>query len=193
MSGPAAPRRLRMIRPTDNLRSDHALIARSLDALVAIATEVRDGGAFPAAECATLLRFLREFAIGVHLHKHATVVGPALAMHGDEDLATAIGDVLRVHDEVVELVHSLVLFWEPADDLSPDERAGFADTVDAVAARLRRLARIDEEELFPACEALVPADDLIGWAEDFARVDAARTSRATWTERLAPLVARWSR
>jgi hemerythrin-like domain-containing protein len=193
MLGPAAPRRLRMIRPTDNLRADHVSIARGLDTLVALAAEVRGGGAFPAAECAMLLRFLREFVIGVHLHKEASLVCPALAMQGDEELAAAVGEVLRLHDEVVELGHSLVLFWEPVTDLSEEERAGFADTVDAVAARLRRLARIDEERLFPVCESAVPADDLIGWAEEFARVDAVRGSRQTWDQRLAPLVARWTR
>lgn len=191
MLGPAAPRRTRMIRPTDTLRHEHATIARGIDALVALAATVRAGAPFPAAECATLLRFLREFAIGVHLHKEATVVFPAVAMHADEAVAAAVGEALRLHDEIVELTHSLVLFWEPVAELSSAERAGLADTVDAVASRLRRLAAIDEQRLLPACDALVPADDLLDWAVEFDRIERERTSRRHWDERLAPLVARW--
>jgi hemerythrin-like domain-containing protein len=193
MLGPSAPRRTRMIRPTDNLRSDHATIARGLDALAAIAAEVRAGGPFPAAECAVLLRFLREFVVGVHLHKEAAVVWPAVAVHGDEALAGAVGEAMRLHDEIVELSHSLVLFWEPIGELSPEERVGFADTVDAVVGRVQRVATLDEQRLFPACEAGVPPDDRVGWAAEFARIDAARTPRAAWCQRLAPLLARWVR
>jgi hemerythrin-like domain-containing protein len=191
MLGPSAPRRTRMIRATDDLRSDHATIARGLEALAAIAAEVRAGAPFPAAECAVLLRFLREFAIGVHLQKEALVVCPALAMHGDDGHAGAVGEALRLHDEIVELGHSLVLFWEPVGELSAAERAGFADTVDALSARVRRLAALDEQRLFPACETLVPPDDRLEWPRQFARIAATRTSRATWEQRLAPLLARW--
>jgi hypothetical protein len=127
----------------------------------------------------------------VHLHKQATVLCPLLAMRGDERLAATVGEVLRLHDEVVELSHSLVLFWEPTDDLADEERAGFADTVDAVTSRLRRLASLAERELFPACETVLPADDRIGCGEELARIDAARTSRRAWHERLAPVAARW--
>ncbi len=193
MLGPAVPRRTRMLRPTDNLRSDHAIIARGLEALTAVAATVRAGGPFPASDCALLLRFLREFTIGVHLHKEASTVCAAAAMHGDDALAALVGEVLRMHGEVVELVHWLVLFWEPVDDLSAAERVGFADTIDAVVGRLQRLASIDEQRLFPAFEAHVPPDDRIGWTAELARVDGSRTSRRAWTERLAPVLARWAR
>lgn len=180
-----------MIRATDNLRSDHLLVARGLRVLAAIAVHVRAGGAFPATDCAVALRFLREFVIGVHLHKESSLVCPALAMHGSEHTAALVGDVLRVHDEVTELTHSLVLFWEPVSELSREEQAGFADTVDAVVGRLRRLAELEENELFPACDAGVPADDQLGWAREFEGIERGRSSRADWTARLAPLEGRW--
>lgn len=191
MLGPSALRRFRMIRPTDNLRSDHLVVARGLAVLAAIGDHVRNGGAFPAHDCAIGLRFLREFVIPVHLHKEASVVCPALAMHGSEDAARLVGEVLRLHDEIVELTHSLVLFWEPTSDLSHDERIGFADTVDAVVARLRRLERMEEADLLPWCDQQVPVDDQLEWVAGFERIERDRSSRQVWAERLAPLAASW--
>lgn len=180
-----------MKRPTDNLRSDHALVARGLAALGAIAAKVRAGGALPAADSALLIRFLREFVVAVHLRKEAELVCPAAAMHGSEALAAEVGDVFRLHDEVAELVHSLVLFWEPTDDLGDDERRGFADTVDAVCARLQRLAEREETAFFPLCDAEVPADDQLDWLARFDALERERTPRAEWARRLEPALARW--
>lgn len=191
MLGPVALRRFRMIRPTDNLRSDHILVARGLGILAAMGAHVRAGGAFPATDCALALRFLREFVIAVHLHKESAMVWPAIAMHGSEHMAHLVGEVLRVHDEIVELTHSLVLFWEPASELSDDERIGFADTVDAVVARLRRLESLEEDALFPWCDAEVPVDDQLEWVAEFERIERGRFPRSGWAERLAPLAAAW--
>jgi hemerythrin-like domain-containing protein len=189
MRGPSADPHL-MRRATDNLTSDHALVERGLVALASIAREVRTGAGFPAADCALVLRFLREFVIGVHLHKESSIVWPALAMHGSEELAMAVGDVIRLHEEVVELAHSLVLFWEPVGKLSPEERQGFADTADAVIVRLTRLREREERDLFPAVDAVVPADDRLDWNEQFERIERERSSRGSWTTWLGPLAAR---
>ena len=59
MFGPSA-HPLRMTRPTDNLRSDHVVIAQAVDILAAMAVHVRGGGAFPARESA--VRTLAEFS-----------------------------------------------------------------------------------------------------------------------------------
>jgi hemerythrin-like domain-containing protein len=182
-----------MKRPTDNLRSDHALVARSLAALSAVAAQVRAGAPLPAADSALLIRFLREFVVAVHLRKEAELVCPAAAMHGSDDVAAEVGEVFRLHDEVTELVHSLVLFWEPTDDLGADERRGFADTVDAVCARLRRLAEREESAFFPLCDAEVPADDQLDWLARFEALERERTPRAEWAMRLEPALARWVR
>lgn len=180
-----------MTRPTDNLRSDHVVIAQAVDILAAMAVHVRGGGAFPARESAVVLRCLREFVVAVHLHKESTLVMPAIAMHGDDEAARLVGEVLRLHDEVTELVHSLVMFWEPCDELSRDECEGFAETVDAVVARLRRLREIEEQELLRACDARVPADDQLDWSAAFARLERERSAAGDWGRQLAPLAQRW--
>jgi hemerythrin-like domain-containing protein len=180
-----------MRRSTDNLRSDHVVVERALLVLRAIGAHVAADGAFPAADCALVLRFLREFVIAVHLRKESLHVLPAIAMHANHRAAQAVGDALRVHGEIEELVHSLVMFWEPTTELSTAEREGFAETVEAVVVRLRRLQATEEAELFPACDREVPVDDQLAWATEFARIEAGRASSRTWHERLAPLVANW--
>ena len=89
------------------------------------------------------------------------------------------------------LTHALVLFWEPASELSPGERAGFADTVDALATRILRMQHLEESELFPACDAAVPADDQLEWIERFAQLEAERGGRVTWAARVRRLATKW--
>ena len=191
MLGPAGHRRHRMIRPTDNLRSDHVLVTRGLAVLSALGAEVRHSSTFPAADCALVLRFLREFVVGVHLYKESAAVLSRLAMHGDESTARVVGDVLRIHDEIAELSHSLVMFWEPTAELTAEERSGFVETVDAVVSRCRRLDRVEESVLFPAFDAAVPPDDQLDCHRECAAIEAERSSGRVWALRLSPLMARW--
>lgn len=191
MNGPTAPRTFRMQRPTDNLRAEHAVAVQGLESLRAIGAFVAAHGAFPAKDVATLLRFLREFLLAIHMRKEVEVVWPALAMRGDDRAAAQIGELFRLHAEVTELVHSLVLFWEPVDDLSPAERQGFANTVAALVARVRHMQRIEENVLFAACDAAVPADDQLDWVSRFAEFEAGRADRRTWARRLAPIARAW--
>ncbi|MBL8748640.1 MAG: hemerythrin domain-containing protein [Planctomycetes bacterium] len=190
MTGPTAPR-LRMQRATDSLRTEHTLAARALAVLTAIARHVRNGDSFPTQDVAVVLRFLRESLLAVHMRKDTDVVWPALAMHGDESTAARIGELFRLHADVTDLVHSLMLFWEPVDDLSAPERLGFADTVDALVASVRRMQKIEEGALFPACDH-VPADDRLDWPRRFAELEADRAPLA-WSERIATLERVWSR
>lgn len=191
MKGPNAHLRFRMLRPTDNLRADHQVIAVGARLLQSIADHVRTGAALPAEDTALVLRFLRDFVLAVHMHKEAESLWPAVAMRGDDRCASMVGDLLRLHEEITTLTHSLVLFWEPVEPLSPDELRGFADTVDAVCSRLVRIAEIEEQCLFPACDASVPADDQLDWVHQFAHLEQERGGRRLWEQRLQPLRARW--
>ena len=104
-------------------------------------------------------------------------------------LGRGAGEVARLHEEVTELIHSLVLFWEPGD-LSAPERAGFAAAVQALRDRIERMARIEEEVLFPACVRDVPPDDLLDWIEQFHRVEQERGGAKTWLPILDGVLAR---
>ncbi len=177
--------------PTDTLRADHAITSQGLAVLHAMAAHVRAGGSFPGADVAVLLRFLREFLLAVHMRKECEVVCPAAAMSGDERTAALVGDLMRMQEEVGELLHTLILFWEPVGDLTPAEQQGFADTATTLATRVMRMQEIEERDLFPACVAAVPADDLLGWAEQFAELERGRSTRAAWQPRLGELARRW--
>lgn len=191
MKGPHAQLRFRMLRPTDNLRADHEVIAMGARSLQAIADHVRTGAPLPADDTALVLRFLRDFVLAVHMHKEAEALWPAVAMRGDDRCAGMVGDLLRLHEEITTLTHSLVLFWEPIEPLSAEEQRGFADTVDQVCARLARIAEIEEQCLFPACDAAVPADDQLDWVQQFAQLERERGGRQQWERTLQPLAARW--
>lgn len=180
-----------MQRATDNLRADHALTMSAVAVLRAIAREVRVGGPFPAADGATLLRYLREFVVAVHFRKEAELLGPAAAMYGDEATAALVGELMRLQDEATELVHSLVMFWEPEGDLTAPEREGFAGTVDQLALRMERMQQIEETELFVTCDRVVPLDDHLGWLRDFTTLENERGSCATWAPLIHALAARW--
>lgn len=181
-----------MLRPTDTLRSEHAAIAAGLSVVGAIAAHVRGGGEFPSADVAELLRFLREFLQAAHLHKEAQFLYPGAAMNGDEHAAAVVGDLMRLHDEVTDLLHALVLFWEPSGELTAAERLGFADAAATLVARVRRMQQIEEGELFPTCEAVVPADDQLEWNQRFADIDRERSTAAAWWPRLTALQQRWA-
>lgn len=192
MKGPFAHTTFRMLRPTDILRAEHGLARTGLRVLVAIARRVHTGERFPTNDVATLLRFLREFVLAVHMRKEAEVVWPGVAMRADEATAAEIGNLFRLHDEVAELVHALVLFWEPVDDLTPAERAGFCDSVNALVLRLHRMQQIEEEVLFAACDRAVPADDQLDWPALFTTFERDRAGAGAWSRRLAPLVRTWT-
>jgi len=190
MLGSTSQRRSRMPRPTDYLRADHSLVDKALDVLRAIAAHVRAGGAFPIEECAVVLRFLREFLLPVHFRKENEIVWPAVAMRGEDRSAALVGDLLRLQDEVTELVHTLVLFWEPVGELTTAERSGFAATADALVAQLRRMMEIEEHELFRMCDATVPPDDQIDWVTHFQRLDAGRPLHE-WAAAIDRLAKNW--
>lgn len=149
------------------------------------------GGEFPAADCAVVLRFLREWVIAVHMRKEDDVLAPAIALGADENMAAVVGELLRLHEEIAELACSLVLFWEPIGDLTQSERAGFAETVHALVGRLERRLQLEEGPLFSACDATVPADDQLDWLQRFSDLERDRGSRGGWTMRIDAISSRW--
>lgn len=186
-----APKTTRMLRPTDTLRAEHSVTSLGLSVLAGIAAHLRGGGAFPADDVAEVLRFLREFVQAVHLRKESECLYPGAAMAGDEAAAAMVGELMRLHDEVGDLLHALVLFWEPSGDLLPEEQCAFAATAATLAARVERMQQLEENALFPACDASVPADDQLDWNRRFAELERDRTPAATWQARLTALAQRW--
>ncbi len=191
MSGPLAQFLFRMPSHTDTLRADHAVVRIALQALGAIGAHVRNGGDLPVTDSATLLRFLREFLLATHFRKENEWLWPAVVMRACERTAALVGELLRLQDEVTELVHSLVVFWEPVGDLTMAERSGFAETVTALGVRMQRMQEIEERKLFAACDSVVPADDQLDWGPAFKHLDAGRTTRDTWALQVTALAKQW--
>ncbi|MGC6488714.1 MAG: hemerythrin domain-containing protein [Planctomycetota bacterium] len=180
-----------MQRPTQHLIDDHEVAALGVQCLAAMGRQVEAGARFPAEDVATALRFLREWVVAVHMRKEDSLLAPAVAMRGDDDSAALVGELMRLHDEIDELLQSLVLFWEPLGKLTDEEQRGFAAAVDALIQRLRRRQQLEEQQLFPACERFVGADDQLSWLEEFRELEDERGRRSEWAERIEALASRW--
>lgn len=181
-----------MPRHTDSLRADHHVVRQALLALRAIGESVRNGAELPVEDTASLLRFLREFLLANHFRKESEHLWPAVAMRGEEATAAQVGELLRLQQEVTDLVHSLVLFWEPVGELTAAERLGFADTIVALDCHMQHMRRIEEDELFAACDAAVPADDQLDWVPAFRMIDGDKTSRDAWSKLVGALQRKWA-
>lgn len=190
MASPQRTRTAVMPRPLQQLRDEHALTRRAVDVLCTVAARAASGS-FATADTATLIRFFHEFVEGVHHAKEADHLFPAVALHGDDAAAEAAGLMYGEHDETRELLHSLMMFWEPIDDLSAAEREGFARTATTYAQRLGRHMEIEEQRLFRSAERLVPADDLLTLAEEFSHLDRTRRGARHWRPIIDELAARW--
>ena len=180
-----------MQRPAQHLIDDHEVASLGVQCLDAIAAAVARGEAFPADDVATSLRFLREWVLAVHMHKEDSLLAPAVAMRGDDEAAELVGELMRLHDEIEALLQSLVLFWEPLGQLTDEERRGFVAAVEALVQRLRRRQVLEEQQLFPACERFVGADDQLGWLSEFGKLEDERGRRSEWAERIEELASRW--
>jgi hemerythrin-like domain-containing protein len=180
-----------MDRPTEHLIEDHQVAARGVRCLTAMADGLRRGGAFPADDVATALRFLREWVVAVHMRKEDDLVGPAVAMRGDDRAAELVGSLFRLREEIDELLHSLVLFWEPLGTLTEQEQQGFLAAVEALVQRLKRRQQLEEEELFPACNRFVGADDQLHWIPAFRELEVERGRRDDWSGQIDALANRW--
>lgn len=167
------------------------MVAEAVSVLTAMGRAVAASTHFPTHDCAIMIRFLREFVVAVHLRKEANFLLPALAMSADDRRAARVGELLRLHEEVVDLSHTLMLFWEPRAELSAEERAGFAEAIAALCWRLQRLQAIEETELFTFAETAIPADDRLQWHQEFERIDRERGRRDAWNVTLQALSARW--
>jgi len=180
-----------MQRPTQHLIDDHEVASTGVRCLAAIAASVEAGASFPADDVATALRFLREWVLSVHIHKEDSLLAPAVAMRGDDETASLVGELMRLHDEIDELLQSLVLFWEPLGQLTSEERRGFVAAVGALVQRLQRRQILEEQHLFPACERYVGTDDQLDWLAAFGELEDERGRRSEWTQRIEQLALRW--
>ena len=125
------------------------------------------------------------------MRKEDALVGPAVAMRGDDRAAELVGSLFRLREEIDELLHSLVLFWEPIGTLTEEEQQGFLAAVEALVQRLKRRQQLEEEELFPACNRFVGADDQLHWIPAFREPEVERGRRDDWSGQIDALANRW--
>jgi hypothetical protein len=111
-------------------------------------------------------------------------------MFGRRKEAEAAGATLAAQAQFKELLHTLVLFWEPSGDLSSAERRGFEQAVRALESCLARCLRLEERHLFAAIGDL-PGDERLEWPGRCAAVEQGRRHRTEWHRELVDVADRW--
>ena len=174
----------------DSLRAEHEDLRLALRTLVAIAVRLASGTEPLVADAAIVLRYLREFVVGVHFAKEAATLLKGLSWHGNDEQVHAVGRILRAQAQALALLQGLILFREPAA-LTQEERDWFLDTSCALADCLEEGMRIEEATVFPVA-GRIPADDRLAWPAICATAGHGGTRpAAAWHEDLTAVAARW--
>ncbi|MFO1054125.1 MAG: hemerythrin domain-containing protein [Planctomycetota bacterium] len=175
--------------PIDALQQEHALHRRVLTVFERMARFVSSGARFPGQDVARVLRYLREFVERAHHQKESTTLYPLALAGADESIAESVGQLIAEHDETLELLQSLWLFWEPGD-LRDEERVVFTTIAHTYIARLRRHMDHEEQILFPMARALDDTE-AASFAERFAAACVGLRGIDAWTATVADLEERW--
>jgi len=174
-----------------SLCSEHEDLRQSLRSLSAIAERVHCGAAFPSADFAALLTYLREFVFGVHVAKESRTLLTGVAAHGSDAEVESAGQAMRAQADALDLLHCLVLLWEPNGDLCDAERDSLLATSQALSRTLHRCMQLEEQHVFAAGNR-IPGDDRMEWPRIVAEIAAGARSAASWRPELAAIAARWN-
>ncbi len=145
---------------TDWLKRDHTLILEGLDALQAVATMARTGGAVPVDNMRRLMDFFRVFADEYHHRKEENALFPALQAAGMPVSHGPLGVMLREHDEGRRLLKRL------SDDL-PELSADVAfDYIALLSSHIQK----ENQILFHMADRLLSASDDQAISDKFSQV-----------------------
>jgi hemerythrin-like domain-containing protein len=175
----------------EDLRSEHQDLRLALRLLLVVTASGRSLERQQAADCAVLLRYLREFVFGVHVVKEAQTVLQGVVAHGDQQAVERAGEVLRLVANARSLLHSLSFLWQPGGALEPTERQSLAAVAHALSLVLQRCMQTEEEQLFVAAAA-VPVDARLDWVAVAAGADPGGRTAADWRRALAAIASRWT-
>lgn len=186
--------------PVDALIAEHRLIAAVLGSMEMIAHAI-EGGAAPDVRAArAALRFMTEFADGLHHEKEEAILFPALGRLGV--CATNQPFVMMCHEHEVGRAHVrrmakfLDVLEHGASDGVARETAAieFAREAKSFAALLRHHIARENDELFPMIRASLGSADVAALAAAFERTereDFGVDARERAVEAAERLIAAW--
>jgi hemerythrin-like domain-containing protein len=138
------------------LMTEHRLIERAIDALVAFADEVRSGATDDRAELGRFVTFIREFADGCHHGKEEAVLFQAMIEAGFPRNGGPIAVMLMEHDHGRQQVAALGMLAGKEAPWSAADRQRLADAAHGYASLLRQHIHKEDAILYPLAEQRLP-------------------------------------
>jgi hemerythrin-like domain-containing protein len=175
-----------MTTAIDTLMSEHRLIERALDALVAFADEVRRKTTDDKAELARFVTFIREFADAHHHGKEEDLLFTAMVEAGFPRHGGPVAVMLMEHDQGRALVSELAALASQEGPWSAEDRQVLGEAAHGFAALLHGHIHKEDAILYPMAEQrLDPA--LLDRVDADARAYDARQAAAGVQDRLTRL------
>lgn len=154
----------------ENLMSEHRVIERACDALVAFTDEVRRGSD-DKAELARFVRFIREFADAAHHGKEENILFQAMIDAGFPRDGGPVAVMLMEHDEGRTHVRALAELAQQEAPWSAQDRQAIAEEGMGYASLLRGHIHKEDSILYPMAEQRLPGSVLSRVDEDCAAFD----------------------
>jgi hemerythrin-like domain-containing protein len=174
----------------DALAKEHEDLRKALAALRAMAPAAGRSRAFPVEDCLLVLRYLREFVLPVHCQVESECLLQGVSVHGNEKDLEHVGALVRAHEDLQTLVHSLAVLWEPRGNLTAAEREGFVRATDSLCKLFERSIELEETWLFAAARR-VPLDDQLDWPAHFETLHTSHRPSGEWHRDIEALGDRW--
>jgi hemerythrin-like domain-containing protein len=170
----------------ETLMSEHRVIERVLDGLVAFTDEVRRKGTTEKEELARFVTFVREFADACHHGKEEDILFASMLEHGFPRNGGPIAVMLREHDQGRHLVGVLRQHTEQQPPWTDSDRHEIAEVAAGFAELLRAHIHKEDAILYPMAEQHLPPEAMAAVGEACERYEADE-ARAGAHERLHAL------
>ncbi len=159
----------------ETLMSEHRLIERAIDALVAFADEALRKSTDDKEELVRFVTFIREFADACHHGKEEEILFAAMVEAGFPRHAGPVGVMLMEHEQGRSYVRALSELATQAGAWSVEDRQRLADAAYGYAQLLRDHIHKEDAVLYPMAEQRLPPELLARVAADCEAFEAERT------------------
>jgi hemerythrin-like domain-containing protein len=136
----------------ENLMTEHRLIERVIDGLVAFADDASRKTSDEKEELSRFVRFIRELADGVHHGKEEEILFAAMVEAGFPRQAGPVGVMLAEHDEGRRVVGILRGLSEQAEPWTVADRQLLVEAANAYGGLLRQHIHKEDAILYPMAE-----------------------------------------
>jgi hemerythrin-like domain-containing protein len=174
----------------DSLVQEHEVIERVLDSLERETGAVAGGKTVDRAFFADVIKFVREFADGVHHQKEETVLFPALCEAGMPKDGGPVGVMLYEHDEGRHHIRAMEASLDAAANGEPSARECLVRESCGYVELLRAHIQKENMILFPMAERLLNVDRQVLARQKFTEADQTHAENSarhrSWVAQLRP-------